>query len=155
MAIEKLMSEESLVESMTYKLMSDAFNKVLNYQSINEMIGDWHIANPNCPNIMDLMYRGDALYSFSTHIKGKLGATNSQVQFINYHREAKKGTGTLSLKQLESAFSVLAKERNQKVVVFFNVGNQEDTEAWLKKNEYILRDGSRERKLYEKVFDSI
>jgi hypothetical protein len=111
--------------------MVDAFNKILNYQHINEVIGDWQVSNVMCPTLVELWYKGDAIYGFGVSIAGDF------VRFYNYHREAKKGTGTLSLKQLESSFVALAANRNQPVISIFKLCGQKDTEAWLKKNGYV------------------
>ena len=124
-------------------LMAAAFNRIVVGQQINETIGDWTVSNLNCPSIIDLMYRMDAVYGFQVGVEGDL------IQFYNSHREARKGTGTESLNQLETSFDILAKNRAQKVVVLFDTFGQRDTEAWLKKNGYTLN----KQGTYQKVFD--
>ena len=124
-------------------LMADAFNRIVVGQQINETIGDWTVSNLNGPSIIDLMYRMDAVYGFQVGVEGDI------IQFYNSHREAKRGTGTKSLKQLETSFEILARNRAQKVIVLFYTFRQMDTETWLKKNGYTLN----EQGTYQKVFD--
>ena len=124
-------------------LMADAFNRIVAGQEINETIGDWTISNLNSPSLIDLMCRMDAIYGF------QVGAEHDSIQFYNYHREAKKGTGTGSLKQLETSFGILARNMAQKVIVLFDTFRQEDTETWLNRNGYTLNGQG----IYQKVFD--
>jgi len=126
-------------------LMADIFNQIIEGNTLNESVGEWNISNLNSPLLVE-MYRPDAIYGFES------GAQDDFVYFNNYHREARKGTGTKSLKQLEAAFDVLAKKRKQKVVVLFDTFKQEDTGAWLTKKGYIL-DDLNGRKIYQKIFD--
>ena len=123
-------------------LMADAFNRVIVGQQINETIGDWTISNLNSPLMIDLMYRMDAIYGF------EVGVESDSIRFYNYHREARKGTGTKSLNQLETSFDILARNRVQKVIAVFDTFGQKDTEAWLKRNGYTLN----EQGTYQKVF---
>lgn len=124
-------------------LMADAFNRIVAGQQINERIGDWAISNLNSPSLIDLMYVDVAIYGF------QVGVKDDSTQFYNYHREARKGTGTESLKQLESSFDILARNRVQKVIALFDTFGQEDTEVWLKRNGYTLN----EQRVYQKIFD--
>jgi len=64
---------------------------------------------------------------------------NKLISFENYHRLCPKGKGTESLKQLESAFAILGERRNELVKIVFNPANQEDTKAWLEKNNYLIK----------------
>ena len=66
---------------------------------------------------------------------------NGYVSFGNYHRLCPKGTGTPSLKQLESSFAALSMIRQQPIRAGFTVFQQKNTERWLQRNHY-THDGS-------------
>lgn len=124
-------------------LMADSFNRIAAGQQINEKIGDWTISNLNSQSLIEIMYRMDAVYGFEVSVK------DDSIQFYNFHREAKKCTGTESLSQLEASFGILARNRIQKVIVLFDTYGQNDTEAWLIKNGYTPIEGG----IYQKIFD--
>ncbi len=124
------------------ELMAKVFNEIIEGQQVNKKIGDWTISNLNSLSMISLMYNQDAVYGFQVEIKDNL------IQFNNYHREAKKGTGTKSLGQLEKSLKSLALSRNQKIVVLFYTFGQEDTKSWLEKNRY-TKSG---KEIYQKEF---
>ncbi len=123
-------------------LMANVFDEIIKGQQVNKKIGDWTVSNLNNSSMINLMYKQDAVYGF------QVGINETCIQFNNYHREAKKGTGTESLRQLEDSLRILAKSRNQKIVVLFYTLGQNDTKSWLEKNEY-AKSG---KELYQKVF---
>ncbi len=120
----------------------EVYNKVLEGRSINAVVGDWEVSNVGCKTTITFLSK-DVVYGFG------IGVIDGDVQFFNYHREAKKGTGTPTLKEIESSFIALAKNRNQKVVSAFDLAGQKDTEAWLKKNGYTQHEGN----IYYKTFE--
>ena len=123
-------------------LLAESFNRIINGETINEKIGDWSVSNLNSPRNLKVIY-DKCLANYGFHIS--IG--DNFIHLLNYHRDAEKGYGTMTLKQIESALNVLANKRKQQIVIGFELFNQEDTEAWLNKNEYTkIREG-----YYQKV----
>lgn len=112
-------------------------------ERVNAHTGEWHVSNTNNPALIDMIFRQDAVYGF------QISETDECIQFYNHHREARKGSGSESLKGLEWAFDGLAQVRNKPVWVVFDPFGQEDTERWLIKNEYAKEDD----RIYVKRFE--
>ncbi len=123
-------------------MMADAFNRILSGDRINERMEAWNVSNLNTPWNIDITYGTSAIYGFT------ITRRDDYIEFANYHREASKGTGTRSLKQLEEAFKVLADMHETPVTVLFNPFGQEDTIAWLQKNNYAVKENG----TYAKTF---
>ena len=119
--------------------LSIAFQSVLSGKQINIEIGAWRISNLNEPYLVDMMRGSGAVYGFDVK-------SNGDIIFDNYHREARTGTGTESLKELEEGMRTLANETHKQVTLLFNTFGQEKTRSWLMKNGYTMR----EDRVYEK-----
>ena len=105
---------------------------ILHKKQVNISVKPWQISNLNNVRILDLLYNGgDAIYTFIIEVKKKF------VSFTNIHREARRGTGTKSLMELEVSLGKLSKILNKTIQIIFPQNDQEDTKAWLEKNKYI------------------
>ena len=114
------------------KLFKDIFNS----KQVSKEIGKWQISNLNSPHIIEMWFDdGEAIYGFNLEVSGK------SITLENYHREAVRGVGTISLKSLESIFKSIGRWFNKTIILIFPPGGQEDTIAWLKKNNYSLEEG--------------
>jgi hypothetical protein len=131
--------------------LARAFSTALDGNKVYEQIGDWGVKiTPHYqPQFADLTYRpregAFADYVFFFH------SLFGHIEFTNYHRYAEGHVGTVSLKELEGGFEVLARNRATPVeVVFELVKQQEDTKAWLSRNGYQIIDGK-----YKKWFEPV
>jgi hypothetical protein len=110
---------------------------------------NWEVTNCDTPIMTNLIYQeGKAVYGFL------LDKYDDKIVLQNYHREALKGNGTSSLKELETSLEEIAKSRQKKVALVFQViADQPDTIAWLEKNNYQQQVDQNPGHIYYKLFN--
>jgi len=122
--------------------IAEILDWILSGVKVNEMVGDWHISNVNNSFLVDFMYKQDAIYGFQFIL-------GDRITLFNYHREARTGAGSLTLRQLEAAFHLLAKRKGKPIEVVFDPANQRDTKVWLQKNGYLIEQSGHYKKILE------
>ncbi len=111
--------------------MATAFEQFLNGDLKEAEVGLWRLERGTSTEHLAMYYQDSAaIYGFNITEEDNL------ITVFNFHRNAQKGKGTPTLREIERNLTLLAAKTGKKVHVSFRKFGQEDTAVWLTKNGY-------------------